>query len=453
MTVDNWKDVYHKLNRPIDIYSKCADKPLSPEKISLGRAQLDLHISWHKTKTFYTAMFGETNDKNWFQYYMTIEVKLASKLSEYKRLRDGDTEISSDLHKNGHKSEKLNSSNDSTESKQSETAKEVQKLLNNEVEEYVPTASSSLADPMAAVSYPKYTPTPVKNSTVFAPISEIVDDEYTPPGLCSNDDIATSYGKNVYHPRPIHQRVHKASNDTDALITLDQTKTNSDTDMGKKEKKRNLSATVKKKSVFQEMDAHEHRKLTKNSEVDANGKTENVRPKKIRTAHRELTENRQNLSQDLFGESDPDDNSTSNLPLYDNVTLSARRLKLSRRAKEDQHYIEPTEDSAKHKSKSDKNLSESKCDSNVTKRFKSSDDRTLKGWLSKEKFKEKTRHDKDQKPGKSRKPHKEEDVTTKITNEEMAEYNENHAKKMNQLKRIQAQLAEADKPLTPERIM
>lgn len=430
MTLENWSDVFHKLSRPIESYMQCLEKPLASEKISLRRSQLELRVSWHKTDSAYTAFFENADDRNWCPYFIKVEIKAVSKISEYRKVRDNESSANKPSNRTDHKDADvhLNDSTDSIESKNSE----VENLLQNQVEEYVPTAMQTDDSP-AKTTYPKYTPTPVLMSSA----TENTDDEYTPSISGSKTD---AFDKNSYQPSPIVP--HALSAEKDSI--LPENSSSCSTDMVTKRKRSAMTTKTNDKR-----DEHEFKTPEKTSETNDNHKTETPRSKVCKNGDKILLKNRQ--SEDLFGESDSENRPKQNVhkaPLENNEWSSAKRPTLSRKVKEGLTYHDD-EVSHTHNSKPENNqLKIPKTHANSGKRFKSSNQ-----WLSKESLKEKSKEKEKETKDKKTNRLKLSDKKVAITNEEITEYNKSHERNMEQLRNIQARLEEANKPILVKKIM
>lgn len=200
MSLDVWTRLYEKLGKTIERYVKSETKLPTKETIVMTRAQLDLHVSWRQTDAVHSSLCDTTAD-NIYPYFMVVDVRAVSKVNEFLKKR-----TKSRSRDNGHadtaEQEDLSPSTTPVCSAINVGTSEMTNVaIKRHHEEYVPEPRTSSPKP-SALSY-----TPSKNI-------ETKPDEYTPTKMIVVDASVDERNPFHYSPSPINNNNYNEYTDS-----------------------------------------------------------------------------------------------------------------------------------------------------------------------------------------------------------------------------------------------
>lgn len=87
LSIDIWLQIYEKFRKPLETYIAHPDNPPKDETIVMKRAQLELRLTWKKTRSFHTEIIRQEkkNVDNW-PSFLSIKVRMISALDTYKKM-------------------------------------------------------------------------------------------------------------------------------------------------------------------------------------------------------------------------------------------------------------------------------------------------------------------------------------------------------------------------------
>lgn len=205
MSLDVWTRLYEKLGKTIERYVKSETKLPTKETIVMTRAQLDLHVSWRQTDAVHSSLCDTTAD-NIYPYFMVVDVRAVSRVNDFLKKR-----TKSKSRDNGHADtvEQENSPPSTTPACSAINVgnSETNVAIKRPHEEYVPEQRTTSPIP-STLSY-----TPSKNI-------ETKPDEYTPTKMIVVDatvDERNAFGADVdhhYSPSPINNNNYNEYTDS-----------------------------------------------------------------------------------------------------------------------------------------------------------------------------------------------------------------------------------------------
>lgn len=400
MSLENWIEIFNKLNKSVDKYVSKPDQQLQAEKIVLRQMQLELHISYQKTNQSLASVINHIED-DLFPFYFDIHVKGISRIDDYfKALK---TDIPQSTKTSGASSSAM-ASGIVTGGRAGAA-----------VEEYVPTPRTVPAT--RSRSSPIYTP-----ARLLA-VPEVLH-QYTPEKL--SKDSPDEFNGNAYRPSPI---VPLSRTPSDLFPTSDSEKSTASAAWTSPRSRRRID---KRRGAPDEEVLFE-------TYTGSDGSPQSKRSKILSLAH----STRSNISQDLFGELS-DDGSKLKDGNGDKEKAAAERNQFVTKRPTLQRTVKNV-DAGNQK----KNDGEQKTPS-------------VKGWLTKRDASERStrRPKKDETKGKGeRSSRKNSKTNSKKTDEERTEKEKRDASlerynaRMATLDALQEELNEMNKPVVVDRIM